>query len=57
VPVNIYSHLIGGFLFATLPFVVYLGDQKRSALAQLSDLAVFSTFFFGVATCFFLSAT
>ncbi|KAH6662684.1 hemolysin-III related-domain-containing protein [Halenospora varia] len=43
VVVNIYSHLIGGVLFAILLF--YLGD-----------IVVFLTFFFGMAVCFFLSA-
>lgn len=55
--VNIYSHLFGAVLFATLPFYVYSKVYPRYVSAQLGDIIVFSTFFFGVAICFFLSAS
>lgn len=55
--VNIYSHLIGSILFFTLPFIVYETLQSRYQTASTADIIVFSTFFFGVATCFLLSAT
>ncbi|KAG9247733.1 hemolysin-III related-domain-containing protein [Calycina marina] len=54
---NIYSHLFGGVLFAILPFYVYSTAYPRYSNAQLGDIVVFSTFFFGVAVCFFLSAS
>ncbi|PMD61317.1 Hly-III related protein [Hyaloscypha bicolor E] len=55
--VNIYSHLFGAVLFVTLPFYVYAKVYPRYVSAQLGDIIVFSTFFFGVAICFFLSAS
>ena len=54
---NIYSHLLGAVLFVILPFYVYAKVYPRYASAQLGDIIVFSTFFFGVAICFFLSAS
>jgi hypothetical protein len=54
--VNIYSHFFGAVLFATLPFYVYSKVYPRYTSAQLGDIIVFSTFFFGVAICFALSA-
>ncbi|KAG4034507.1 hypothetical protein MFRU_003g04670 [Monilinia fructicola] len=54
--VNIYSHLLGAILFATLPFVLYRQIAPRYATAAIADIVVFSTFFFGVAICFLLSA-
>jgi predicted membrane channel-forming protein YqfA (hemolysin III family) len=53
--VNIYSHLIGGLLFATLPLYVYITVYPCCAAKQ-GDPVVFSTLFFRVAVCFFLSA-
>ncbi|CZT07732.1 related to membrane proteins, contain hemolysin III domain [Rhynchosporium graminicola] len=55
--VNIYSHLFGGILFTILPFYVYSTVYPRYSNVQLADIVVFSTFFFGVAVCFFLSAS
>ncbi|KAF5879103.1 putative hemolysin-iii channel protein [Botrytis fragariae] len=55
--VNIYSHLFGSILFATLPFSLYRQIAPRYATATIADIVVFSTFFFGVAICFLLSAT
>ncbi|CAD6440153.1 17e83670-714d-4352-be45-86355690f663 [Sclerotinia trifoliorum] len=55
--INIYSHLFGSLLFATLPFILYRQIAPRYATATLADIIVFSTFFFGVAICFLLSAT
>ncbi|KAI9669491.1 MAG: hypothetical protein M1829_005080 [Trizodia sp. TS-e1964] len=54
--VNIYSHLFGAVLFVALPFYTYSRVYPRYSSAQLGDIIVFSTFFFGVAICFFLSA-
>ncbi|KAK6592091.1 hemolysin III family channel protein [Botrytis cinerea] len=55
--INIYSHLFGSILFATLPFSLYRQIAPRYATATIADIVVFSTFFFGVAICFLLSAT
>ncbi|ORY15640.1 hemolysin-III related-domain-containing protein, partial [Clohesyomyces aquaticus] len=55
--VNIHSHLVGSLLFSTLPFIVYGKLRPRYSSASTADIAVFSTFFFGVATYFLLSAT
>ena len=56
-PVNIFSHLIGSALFFALPIPVYYSLQPRYDTATTADVVVFSTFFFGVAICFALSAT
>ncbi|KAF2252245.1 putative membrane protein [Trematosphaeria pertusa] len=55
--VNIHSHLIGSALFFTLPFILYESLRSRYESASTADIIVFSTFFFGVAICFLLSAT
>lgn len=55
--VNIFSHLFGALLFFTLPFIVYHEIYPRYPSASAADIAVFSTFFFGVAICFLLSST
>ncbi len=55
--VNIYSHLFGGALFGILPFFAYGAIYSRYSTAELDDAVVFSTFFFGVAICFCLSAS
>ncbi|RII10835.1 hypothetical protein CUC08_Gglean006835 [Alternaria sp. MG1] len=55
--VNIFSHLIGSVLFFALPIPVYYSLQPRYGTATTADVVVFSTFFFGVAICFALSAT
>lgn len=54
--VNIYSHLFGALAFATLPVYVYTEIYSRYQTANVGDIVVFSTFFFGVAVCFMLSA-
>ncbi|CAG8959934.1 hypothetical protein HYFRA_00012651 [Hymenoscyphus fraxineus] len=54
--INIWSHLLGGLIFATLPIFVYVTVLPRYDNARTGDIIVFSTFFFGVAICFFLSA-
>ncbi|OAG19845.1 Hly-III related protein [Alternaria alternata] len=54
---NIFSHLIGSVLFFALPIPVYYSLQPRYGTATTADVVVFSTFFFGVAICFALSAT
>lgn len=55
--VNIHSHLIGSILFFTLPIPVYNSLRPKYISATTADIAVFSTFFFGVAVCFALSAS
>ena len=57
VAVNIYSHLIGSILFFMLAFYFYGMVYPRYPDASFADILVFSTFFFGVAICFLLSAT
>ncbi|EUC31237.1 hypothetical protein COCCADRAFT_38652 [Bipolaris zeicola 26-R-13] len=54
--VNIFSHIIGSIIFFTLPMPIYWSLQPRYATATTADVVVFSTFFFGVAMCFALSA-
>ena len=51
--INIHTHLGGAILFVMLPFIAYKG---HSAVAQAVDIFVFSTYFFGTAACFLLSA-
>ena len=53
--VNIHSHLLGAVLFFGLSFVIYQRSSIPS-FARAPDLIVFSTFFFGTATCFLLSS-
>lgn len=55
--VNIYSHLIGSVLFVALAFYFYGQVYPRYSNANFADILVFSTFYFGVAICFLLSAT
>ncbi|PSN66376.1 Hly-III related protein [Corynespora cassiicola Philippines] len=55
--VNISSHLVGSVLFFTLPIPVYNMLQPVYVSASTADIIVFSSFFFGVAICFALSAT
>ncbi|KAF2652991.1 HlyIII-domain-containing protein [Lophiostoma macrostomum CBS 122681] len=54
---NIHSHLIGSILFLVLPIPTYRYLRPRYDTASTADIIVFSTFFFGVAICFALSAT
>ncbi|KAF4616242.1 hypothetical protein G7Y89_g15164 [Cudoniella acicularis] len=56
--VNIYSHLIGSFLFVILPIYVFRTEiPPRYKIATSADLGVCSIYFIGVAICFLLSAT
>jgi adiponectin receptor len=56
--VNIYSHLIGSFIFAIFPVYFFRADiPPRYKVATHADLIVCSIYFIGVAICFFLSAT
>jgi adiponectin receptor len=55
--VNIYSHLLGSVLFATLPIYMCSQVYPRCTCAHLGDFVVFSIFFFGIVVCFFFSAT
>lgn len=55
--VNIYSHLLGSVLFAVLPVYTYRELRIYYPTTQAVDILVFSTFFYGVAICFLLSAT
>lgn len=54
--VNIYSHVIGAAIFLTAPIYTYQALYHRYSLATQADIFVFSTFFYGVSTCFLLSA-
>ncbi|KAF7893511.1 uncharacterized protein EAF02_001049 [Botrytis sinoallii] len=54
--VNICSHLFGSILFASLPFILHKRSFPRFANAEIVDINVLSTIFFGVAICFLLSA-
>ena len=53
--VNIHSHLLGSLLFCLLPLCAMPHTYPRTA--GLADMLVFAAFFYGVAVCFFLSAT
>ena len=55
--INIYSHVIGAFIFLTVPIYTYRALYLRYPLATPADIFVFSTFFYGVSICFILSAT
>jgi adiponectin receptor len=55
--INIWSHIFGSILFFTLPVFVFREILPRYGSASTADIIVFSTFFFGVAICFLLSAT
>ena len=55
--VNIYSHLLGAVLFATLPTYVYVRVRNRHATIQIGDIFGFAAFFFGLTLCLSLSAS
>ncbi|KAF4973660.1 hypothetical protein FSARC_138 [Fusarium sarcochroum] len=56
--VNIWSHILGCILFLTIPVYVFTTEiPPRYKVATRQDIAVCTTYFIGVATCFFLSAT
>jgi len=54
--VNVYSHLLGGILFLGLFFHVLWRIGQRYTTIRHGDYIVFVAFFFGIITCFFLSA-
>ena len=53
---NIYSHLIGAFLFICFGFFVYLQLVPRYQTADVADLCIFALFGAGAMLCFGLSA-
>jgi hypothetical protein len=53
---NIYSHVIGAFLFICFGFFVYLELVPRYQTADLADLCIFALFGVGAMGCFGLSA-
>lgn len=55
--VNIYSHVIGASIFLIASIYTYRTLNLRYSKATQADILVFSTFFYGVAICFMLSAT
>ena len=55
--VNIYSHLIGAFLFSILGFVLYTIIRPRYGSATAGDVLAFGCFFLGAALCLGMSAT
>lgn len=55
--INIHSHLIGSLLFFSLPAWTYNVVFKEYPTTNYYDMAVFSTFYFGVAICFLLSSS
>jgi adiponectin receptor len=54
--VNVYSHLLGGFLFLGLFFYVLWKISRQYTTIRRVDYIVFMAFFVGIITCFFLSA-
>ncbi|KAF4634173.1 hypothetical protein G7Y89_g3937 [Cudoniella acicularis] len=55
--VNIYSHLLGAFMFSATGLVLYTVLAPRYESASLSDILAFSCFFAGAALCLGMSAT
>lgn len=54
--INIYSHFLGAAVFLLAPSYTYHSLYSRNPQATVADIIVFSTFFYGVATCFLLSS-
>ncbi len=54
--VNIYTHLVGGLVFALLPSYFYHYFYLTTPTAEPLDVVVFSIYLGGVSVCFFLSA-
>ncbi|KAH8650259.1 hemolysin-III related-domain-containing protein [Tricladium varicosporioides] len=52
---NIYSHMLGAALFATLSICVYVEIHNRHTAIQVGDVLVFAVFFLGVVLCFSFS--
>jgi adiponectin receptor len=50
--VNIYSHLLGAALFATLSICVYVEIRNYYVTIQVGDVLIFAAFFLGVVLCF-----
>ncbi|PVH69404.1 hemolysin-III related family protein [Cadophora sp. DSE1049] len=53
--VNIYSHLLGAALFATLSICVYVEIHNYYVVIQVGDVLVFAAFFLGMVLCFSFS--
>jgi adiponectin receptor len=53
--VNIYSHLLGAALLATLSVCVYVEIRSHHIAIQVGDVLVFAAFFLGVVLCFSFS--
>lgn len=53
--VNIFSHLLAGLLFYSLPGIIYQGPGLRYRMATTGDIAVFAIYLLGVAVCYTLS--
>lgn len=56
-PVNIYTHVVGAAFFLAMPIYAYKALYLHYPQATRADIVVFSTFFYGVSICFFLSVT
>jgi adiponectin receptor len=54
--VNVYSHLLGGFLFLGLFIYVLWKINHHYTMVRDMEYVVFTTFFAGIVLCFFLSA-
>lgn len=55
--VNIFSHLLAGVLFYTLPCMICRDLGLRYRIATTGDIAVFAIYLLGVAVCYTLSFT
>ncbi|ORY71499.1 hemolysin-III related-domain-containing protein [Pseudomassariella vexata] len=54
--VNIFSHVLGAFLFLMLPFYIFSTEiPPRYKVATAADIIVFCIYLLGVATCFTFS--
>ncbi|KAK0391629.1 hypothetical protein NLU13_1128 [Sarocladium strictum] len=55
--INIWSHVLGCLLFLAIPIYVFTTEiPPRYKVATTEDIIVCTTYFIGVAICFFLSA-
>ncbi|KAL2211219.1 hemolysin-III channel protein-like protein Izh2 [Sarocladium strictum] len=55
--INIWSHIVGCILFLTIPIYVFTTEiPPRYKVATTEDIIVCTTYFIGVAICFFLSS-
>ncbi|CAG8983548.1 hypothetical protein HYALB_00004349 [Hymenoscyphus albidus] len=53
---NIYSHLVGAFLFILASIFIYYSVASRYSTADAWDVGIFASFFMGAMTCFGMSA-